>query len=172
MSNSNRRFWSSIPGLVTGLAGVVTAIVGLVTVLINLDVIGGDSGNGTDDPTVSTSTAPPSGATTVPRAGTAGAAPTFEVTPTAVNLTLLNTDDDVTVRNRGSAPLRVTTELTGGAPQQFEVDDQDCTSATVASQCVIKVTYRATAAGDHVARLQVEVEGAPTREVQLTGKAL
>ena len=43
-SENKKSFWSSIPGLVTGLAGLLTGVVGLVTVLIQLDVIGGDDG--------------------------------------------------------------------------------------------------------------------------------
>ncbi len=46
MSENKRSFFSTIPGLVTGLAGLLTGIVGLVTVLIQLNIIGGDDANG------------------------------------------------------------------------------------------------------------------------------
>ena len=40
MSENKKSFWSSIPGLVTGLAGLLTGVVGLVTVLIQLEDLG------------------------------------------------------------------------------------------------------------------------------------
>ena len=46
MSENSRSFFSTVPGLVTGLAGVLTAVVGLITVLIQLGVIGGDDSDG------------------------------------------------------------------------------------------------------------------------------
>ena len=46
MSTTTRSFWSTIPGLVTGLAGILTALVGLGALLVSLGVIGDkDSGS-------------------------------------------------------------------------------------------------------------------------------
>lgn len=179
MSDPNRRaFWSSIPGLLTGTAGVVTAIVGLTTVLIQLDVLG-DKGSdkATTTTTVASSTVSTQpGATTVPGPGTAGTAPRFSVAPTSATFDmLLKREADVTLRNDGSVPFTVATKLVGRDPGQFGVDARDCTSAAVSGggECRMKVTYAPSAAGDHVARLQVTaVGGAAPAEVALTGKRL
>lgn len=173
----SKSFWSSIPGLVTGLAGVLTGIVGLVTVLIQLDVIGGDDSS---NETTTTSTRP--GASATPSGGGSGGAsgqggrstPKFAVTPTSVKLdTLLAKEATVTVRNTGSTALSVEApELDGSDAAEFTVNAQDCTTATVAvgSSCPIKVTYAPSARGEHSATLQVSVDGASDpEEVQLSG---
>ncbi len=173
MSDSKRAFWSSIPGLLTGTAGVVTAIVGLTTVLIQLDVIGDKGSDDSPSTTVAGETVPEPGATTVPRTGTGATAPTFTVTPESVEFALLTREADVTVRNTGSTPLRVTTQVVGADPGQFSADARDCTSAAVATSCVVKLRYAPSGAGEHVARLQVSAQGAAApKEVRLTGGGL
>ena len=61
MSENKKSFFSSIPGLITGLAGLVTGIVGLFTVLIQLDVIGGDDDSGPTGAGGTTTVAPATG---------------------------------------------------------------------------------------------------------------
>ena len=173
----SRSFWSSIPGLVTGLAGVLTAVVGLVTVLIQLDVIGGDDSS---NDTTTSSTRP--GASATPSGGGSGgtsgqggrSTPKFAVSPTSVKLdTLLAKEATVTVSNTGSTALSVEApELDGPGAAEFSVDAQACTTATVAvgRKCAIKVTYAPSARGEHSATLQVNVAGASDpEEVQLSG---
>ena len=174
MSESKRRFWSSIPGLVTGAAGVLTAVVGLITVLIQLDVIGKDSDNGTDT-TVPGSADTRPGATTGPRTGAGGTAPRFSVTPTSLALTAIKKSADVTVTNSGSVPLTLTTKLVGAHPGEFDADDENCSNGDVSpgARCTITVTYDAPVGGNHQARLQVNAEGAAgPSEVALTGRVV
>ena len=162
MSESKRRFWSSIPGLVTGAAGVLTAVVGLITVLMQLDVIGKDSDNGAD--------------TTVPgSADTRPGATRFSVTPTSLALTAIKPSADVTVTNSGSVPLTLTTKLVGAHPGEFDAKDENCSNGDVSprSRCTIMVTYDAPVGGNHQARLQVIAEGAAApSEVALTGRVV
>jgi HYDIN/CFA65/VesB family protein len=171
----SKSFWSSIPGFVTGLAGLLTGVVGLVTVLIQLDVIGGDSDNSpdtTEQPGVTTSSTRRS-AGSGGGGGQSGQAPQFTVTPTAVRLdTLLSKEADVVVTNTGSTALSVDdVSVSGPAAGEFTVDEQDCTAEELApnNSCSMKVTYRASARGEHSATLSIEVTGASPKQVSLTG---
>jgi len=92
MSENKRSYFSTIPGLATGLAGVLTAIVGLITVLIQLDVIGGDDTNG--------STAGNAGATTTTTTAESG---TFTVSPTALEFGPTDLKEKIlTIKNTSS----------------------------------------------------------------------
>jgi hypothetical protein len=150
MSEDKKSFWSSIPGLVTGLAGLLTGVVGLVTVLIQLDVIGG-KGDSTPNAVVTTTVAP--GGTAGTTGGTAGAAGAgaggttttisgrLAAEPTPVKLATGARETTVTVRNSATATVTVLKpEYKGRDSAAFSVDS-GCTNVAlrVGASCTVKV---------------------------------
>ena len=144
MTENKKSFWSSIPGLVTGLAGLLTGIVGLVTVLIQLDVIGGG-----DD------AATPAGVTTTVAAGTGGTTGTSGATgatttvsarlttdPTSLKLATGEREKTLTVRNLSSTPLTVLKPEYSGADRAAFSTDSGCTNVVLPAgrSCTLKVT--------------------------------
>lgn len=181
MSENKRSFFSTIPGLVTGLAGLVTGIVGLVTVLIQLGVLGGDDSNGSAVATNgSTTTAPVgAGASVTVAGGTATTeAGTFTVSPTTLNFGPADLKEKpLTVRNTSStARLSVQTpRVTGKDAARFTATVGDCTSALAPNlTCNIRVTFTpAGPLGNYEANLQIQAAGAPAgAEVKLTASTL
>lgn len=182
MSDNQRSFWSTIPGLVTGLAGLLTGIVGLVTVLIQLNVIGGGSSN----KTAATEPAPAAGGitTTAPVAGgNASTATTglgsFSLSPKP--LTFGPTDPTVktiTVTNMGTAPITLKPPtVTGDNADQFSAAFDSCTSAPIIPglSCTLKVTFKPGGPlGSYKATLQVAPATGAVRgdEVPLTASTL
>ena len=145
MSESKKSFWSSIPGLVTGLAGLVTGIVGLVTVLIQLDVIGGDDSD-TPNAAVTTTVAGGGTAGTTGGAGGGGSATTISgrlaAEPTSLKFQPTERDKTVTVRNLTNASLTVLKpEYTGTDRAAFSTD-AGCTNVVLPAgrSCTVKVT--------------------------------
>jgi len=145
LSENKKSFWSSIPGLVTGLAGLLTGIVGLVTVLIQLDVIGGKDGS-TPSAAVTTTVAPGGTAgTTGGTAGAGGSATTISgrltVEPASVKLATGVRETNVTVRNNATATVTVLKpEYKGRDSSAFTVDS-GCTNVAlrVGASCTVKV---------------------------------
>ena len=135
--SEKKSFWSSVPGLVTGMAGLLTAVVGLVTVLIQLDVIGGDN----DSPT------PAAGVTTT----VAGAAPAAGVTttigrkltpdPAALKLATTEREKSLTVRNDATGPLTILKPEYTGADRTAFSTDSGCTNVALqpGRSCTVKV---------------------------------
>ena len=143
MSENKQSFWSTIPGLVTGLAGLLTGIVGLVTVLMQLDVIGGDDG-GTPNAAVTTTVVPGGTAGTTGGAG-GGSGTTISgrltVEPTTLKLATGEREKTLTVRNASSAPVTVLKpEYKGRDSTAFTVDS-GCTNVNlrVGASCTVKV---------------------------------
>ena len=146
MSENKKSFWSSIPGLVTGLAGLLTGIVGLVTVLIQLDVIGGD-GNGTPNAAVTTTIAP--GGTVGTTGGTTGGAGgnttisgRLTADPTTLKLATGEREKTLTVRNATNVSVTVLKpEYTGTDRSAFSTDS-GCTNVVLPAgrSCTLKVT--------------------------------
>ena len=142
MSENKKSFWSSIPGLVTGLAGLLTGIVGLVTVLIQLDVIGGDDAD-TPNAAVTTTVAPGGTAGTT---GGAGSATTISgrlaAEPTSLKFQPTERDKTVTVRNLTNASLTVLKPEYTGADRSAFSTDAGCTNVVLPAgrSCTVKVT--------------------------------
>ena len=143
MSESKRSFFSTIPGLVTGLAGLLTGIVGLVTVLIQLGVVGDDSDG---SPATGTGT----GTTVAPGApaGGAGGAATevgrLTVSPTLVKLQGTQREAEVKVTNQAStAKVTVLTPEFDGADQSVFRADAGCTNVPLepGRSCTLKVLF-------------------------------
>jgi hypothetical protein len=183
VSMSKKSFWSSIPGLVTGIAGILTAGVGLVSVLIALGVIGGSDSNNTTASTGATDTtvSSPSGSsgaiggTTRPgAAASSGGTVSFTVDKATLTLKPLTPKDVVKVTNQGSTPLAVKKpELFGTNKDKFDVDASECTTAKVpvGQSCDIVVTF--TPGAEATATLQVTADGATSPEkVALKGALL
>jgi len=169
--SEKKSFWSSVPGLVTGLAGLLTGIVGLVTVLIQLHVIGGDSSK-------SKSTSTDAGVTTTVVVPTTTEMGSIAATPRA--LTFGPTDPKVktvTVRNTGrSAPITVTQPtITGTDRSQFSVRLDDCSTPVQPNlSCTMEVTFvPAGALRSYNATLQIQPAGGVRgEEVSLSGSTL
>ena len=172
MSENKRSFFSTIPGLVTGLAGLLTGIVGLVTVLIQLGVLGGDGdGNGT-----SATATTVAGGTTVAGAGATPTAepPRFSVSPSSLDFKLTDPrDKKVTVRNESSATtLTVSPQVAGTDRAQFSASG--C-SAPVRPGLSCEVTVTFAPGGPlrtYQASLQISAPGARAEEVRLTASTL
>lgn len=184
MAVKERSFWSTIPGLVTGLAGLLTGIVGLLTVSVQLGWLGSDDDGGGDPESNRTeTTAANSPSTTVnPLLGggargttTAPAAGTLTVDPPRVSFTQLGSREAVvTVRNETTAaiPLRPPT-ITGLHANQFTATNVDCgTSLGAGRSCSMKVTYLATRSGESTATLVIEPTSGVAKEVPLSGSTL
>ena len=172
MSEQKRSFFSTIPGLVTGLAGLLTAIVGLATVLIQLGVIGGDDSSGTStDPT--TTLAPGAAYAVTPTTEM----PRFTVNPATLDFKPADPPEKkVTVRNTSSAAT-----LTVDAPRVVGTDRDRFTARTgtctgpvrPGTSCELSVTF--TASGplrSYSASLEVTATGARGEEVRLTASTL
>jgi len=151
VNTAKKSFWSSVPGVVTGVAGVVGAVVGLITVLITLGVIG----NSNSSPTLTT--LPPSetsGATSGSGAVTGGSPTTvakgsFTVDTDSLTLSLLKPEDSVTVSNNGKVPLSLGLPQVSGDKDRFKIMATECTSSAVGpgKSCSIKVTLNGPGAG-------------------------
>jgi hypothetical protein len=145
MSENKKSFWSSIPGLVTGLAGLLTGIVGLVTVLIQLDVIGGSDDAATPAGVTTTVVA---GGTAGPTGTSGGTGATTTVSarlttdPTSLKLATGEREKTLTVRNLSSTPLTVLKPEYSGADRAAFSTDSGCTNVVLPAgrSCTLKVT--------------------------------
>ncbi len=186
--SDKKPFWSSVPGVVTGVAGVVSAIVGLLGVSLQLGWIGGDDGSPSAATSTSvagaagaaggsTSTPPPTlrGATTVP--SSTAASGKFEVNPASISFEPLQPSREsiVTVVNTGDVSLTVRApRLSGSGADHFRATDVDCTKSPLVAglSCQVKVTFAPQRPGQYEARLVVETSNAlRATEVALKGNA-
>ena len=173
MSTRSKSFWSTIPGLITGLAGILTAVVGLGTLLIQIGVIGGD-----DDDATTTNTKPGAPAPTRPGSSqaddgsdTATGPPKFTVAPDELKLTAGEKTENVTVSNTGTTAFTLSTELTGTGEDQFTVSKGTCGSQVPkGGSCVLTVSFKGALAAK--ADLVVTAPGASSQEVKLEGSLL
>lgn len=180
MSENKKPFWSGIPGLVTGLAGLLTGVVGLITLLVQLDVIGGDktSDRPKENTAVGSATTAVGAPTTV--GGSSGTVPTTQATSFTVTPKLAFGPTDpkeqmVMVRNTSASDLKVTgLPLTGADKDRFVPTYGDCaTPLKPNAVCNLKVTF--TPSGplkNYSATLQVNAQGAPTQQVELTASTI
>ncbi len=148
-----RSFWSSLPGLLTGLAGVLTGVVALLGLALNQGWIG--DGPAQDD-------APPGGEEVV----------RISVEPESLKLSEVPTQSakSVTVTNDGTGPVSLSTEIDGRDPEEFSADD-DCGGELPPRQSC-KVTVRLSAGpGLHSATLVVSADGEQSGRVSLEGTA-
>ncbi|MDQ6910680.1 MAG: hypothetical protein M3Z84_07870 [Actinomycetota bacterium] len=167
-----RSFWSSAPGIITGVAGLLSAMAALVGLLVTFGVIGGKDSNtkATSGGTAAQAPNQPNGSTGTTTAVT----PTFSVSPKDVKLNLVAREGKVTVSNTGESPLSVRSPVVSGSgAAQFAVKDLSCTGTEIGlgDTCQMAVTFTpGTTESD--AKLTITVKGAPPQTVSLRGAAL
>lgn len=149
MSENKKSFFSSIPGLITGLAGLLTGIVGLVTVLIQLDVIGGSDDDAGPVAAGGTTTVAPAAGGSAPAGGATTSttiAGRLVVEPVPIKLQATERAKTVTVRNATTATVTVQKpEYTGPDRTAFSTDT-GCTNValTPGRSCTMQVTLTPT----------------------------
>ncbi len=154
-----RSFWSSIPGVLTGLAGILTAVVGLLGLALSQGWIGdgtaeeeGDGGGG-DTEVVRISADPERIDFRNPVGG--------ETTSVAVT-------------NQGTQPVTVSTGREGDGAEAFTIDDGDCTRSQIPSggECKVEVMFDA-GPGQHEATLVISAnDDEQVQEVPLSGTSV
>lgn len=154
MTDGHRSFWSSIPGLITGLAGLLTAIVGLGTLAAQQGVFG-------------------KGSSSTP---TTTEAPAFTVTPTLLKLQATQRDTSVTVRNSTTtATVRVLTPQFDGSDGASFKADAGCTNVSLdpGRSCTLKVLFSPSGLlKTYNATLVLKAEGTPATEVPIQATTL
>ena len=179
-----KSFWSSVPGVITGVASVVTAAVGLIGAGVTLGWFSSkDSHTDTSvsaaattststlDTTTTTLFGRTSGGTT---ATTASLSP-LQATPTTLTFDALGArDQTVTVRNTTAASVSLRSPAIAGVDtSEFVAKDLTCGTHLDANRsCEVQVTYRATRAGNVTAKLVIEPTNAPAVEVPIKGSRL
>ena len=176
MSTKSKSFWSTIPGLITGLAGILTALVGLGTLLIQIGVIGGDDGDsGARSGVSSTDRGAATGNTPSEDSdspATEAARPSFTVAPDKLELTANRKSATVTVSNTGTTALTLATDVTGDGADQFTVTTGACgTQVPKGGSCSINVSFKGGLTAQ--AELVVKASGAASsQKVELEGALL
>lgn len=153
-----RSFWSSIPGVLTGLAGVLTGVVGLLGLALSqgwlgdgrTEAQGGGSADETNEVVV---------ISVEPERLELTKAPVGEATETVV------------VTNEGNESITVSTEVTGADASAFNADA--CNNGEIAPgrTCEVEVTFDA-GVGSYGAVLVVSAnDGEDAQEVRLEGRS-
>lgn len=162
MSTRAKSFWSTMPGLITGLAGILTAVVGLGTLLIQVGVIGGGDDDSTPkSETGATATTPAGGGRSdgSDDSGTATTPPKFTVAPQELRLTAGDKTGNVTVSNTGGAAFTLASEITGTGKDEFTLKKGTCGAEVPKSgSCTMTVEFKGGLAA--TAKLVVTVRGA------------
>jgi hypothetical protein len=182
MSESKRSFFSTIPGLITGLAGLLTGIVGLVTVLIQLGVLGDDNGTSSTSATSTTVAGGTSGGGAGGGGAGGGGAPTTEVPRFTVSPATLDfpaggaREKTVKVTNESdSATLTVQAPQVAGTDRaQFSASSGDCNRPVRAGEsCELRVTFSPSGAlRQYEAVLRVAAQGARSEEIPIKGTTI
>ncbi len=142
MSENKRSYFSTIPGLVTGLAGLLTAIVGLVTVLIQLDVIGGKDSGGSAAGNAGPSTSVPAAAAGATTAVTETGRITVE--PKNLKFAPSETEKSLKVTNEAkSATVTMFAPQFDGTDKALFRTDAGCTNVRLepGRSCTVKVLF-------------------------------
>ncbi len=148
-----RSFWSSLPGLLTGLAGVLTGVVALLGLALNQGWIGDGPEEDSDG-------------------GGQAEVVNISVEPESLELSEVPTQSakSVTVTNEGTGPVTLSTEIDGRDRGAFS-DDDDCGGELPPEQSC-KVTVRLSAGtGRYSATLVVSADGEQSGRVSLEGTA-
>jgi hypothetical protein len=160
MAKGERAFWSSLPGILTGLAGILTAAVALLGLALSQGWIGDGGGEAAND------------------SANGGEVVRISVEPEPLEFTKVPGQEavkTVTVTNEGTGPIMVTTEITGENEGSFSSDDKDCTRSEIAPEgtCTVAVTFDASASvRSYQASLVVSAEGDDdVQEVELSGRS-
>ena len=179
MSGSRKSFFSSMPGVITGVAGLLSAVAAVGGLAVQQGWIG-DSGS-SDSGTVQTGrTNSGAGGGSTGGGGTGDEATSekagsFEVDPSSVVFQPVGSRDaKVKVSNTGDVPIEVESPtLTGADADRFDADDGSCSGALDPGRsCQLEVTFKP-ATGRFEAVLVVSADGAPkSAEVPIRGSAV
>lgn len=156
MAKDERAFWSSLPGILTGLAGILTATVALLGLALSQGWIGDGGG---EDSSVD--------------AG--GEVVRISVEPEKLEfggIPLTGAGEKaVEVVNDGTAPVTLEIEITGDVAGQFTTDGTDCTTSPLPPGRTCEVTVSRDESGAASATLVISANGGElAREVELEGK--
>jgi len=179
MSEQKRSFWSTLPGIITGLASILTATVALVGIFMNFGPGSNDNGAepGESPSPTATGTAFPRG-TGPGGTGTAGGAPQAVIAPRNIDFGRLGSGrtatDTVTVANSGSEFLVIERAAITGRDDLFSVDAAEClvpTGIEPGSNCEIRVTFTPRSPGNYAGVLEITHSGPGSpNQVALTGE--
>lgn len=158
MAKGERAFWSSLPGILTGLAGILTATVALVGLALSQGWIGDGGGENSSvdagGDVVSISVEPDKlefGTISLPGSG----------------------EKAVEVLNDGTAPVTLATEITGDDAEKFSSDGSDCTTSPLPPGRTCEVTVSLDESGGASATLVVSAnDGELAQEVELEGSVI
>jgi hypothetical protein len=181
VTDGNRSFWSSVPGLITGLAGLLTGIVGLVTVLIQLGVIGGGKDKASPPAgSVTTVTVAQGGSTTTGPVGGGAITPTtergrFTVSPTLLSLQSSDRQKPLVVTNVSStATITMLAPDFDGPDKAVFRADAGCTNVLLppGASCTLNVLFSPTGIlRTYSANVVVKASGADSTSVPIEVKA-
>lgn len=154
MSGSRKSFFSSVPGVITGLAGLLSAVAAVGGLAVQQGWIGGSGSSDT---------------------GTSEEEGTFDVDPGSVVFQPVGSREaEVKVSNTGDVPIDVKSPtITGDDADRFDADDGSCSgSLDPGRSCQLEVTFKP-ATGRFEAVLVVSADGAPkSAEVPIRGSAV
>lgn len=163
MGDSQRSFWTTTAGVVTGAAGVLTAVVGLLTVSVQAGWLGSKDNN--ERPAASSATTTTSANDSSASSGLGSSSPTttpagkLSVAPEKLTFQALGPHDQaVKVSNTGSAPLPLRAPFVDGTDKsQFTATGCDTVTRLDAGRsCDVTVTFLATKSGKVSAKLVIQ----------------
>lgn len=178
MAENKKPFWTSVPGIISGIAATITGLAVLIPLLLGM---GGKHTNknaasqNSSPGVTSTSTAgaspsdsgsplPTNGAIPTDSASGSNSSPALGVTadPSSVNVTGKAADATVTISNPGSTDVTIDkVEITGANASAFSISSTTCgNGATVypKQSCQVVVHYTPPALGSASASLVVHYE--------------
>jgi len=179
MADNKKPFWTTLPGIISGIAATITGLAVLIPLLL------GVGGKHTNKNTASQNSSPGvtstvgTGATTTPSAGggtgdTGSPSPTdsssgssasplgITADPSSVNLAGKATDATVTISNPGSTDVTIDqVEITGANASAFSITSTTCGNGSMVSpnkSCQVVVHSTPPALGSAPASLLVHYE--------------
>ena len=145
-------FWSSLPGVLTGISGLATAVVALLSLAASQGWIGGGGGDGGS-------------------AGGGAATARLEVEPASLQFRAVpgaSREQTVKVTNDGDAPAQLEPKISGADAGQFEAEAGDCSDPLPAGlSCTVTVTFVGGLGDEATATLVVTPENGRPAEVSL-----
>lgn len=168
--SKGRAFFSTLPGVVSGVAGALTAIVGLLTVSVQLGWIGGDDGDNGGSPSATTTTVT-GGGSAGGSATTSGGTGLLAVSPPRLTFAALGSKEaTVTVRNDGNGPVTLRPPTLDGPDRaQFSAAYSGCPATPLepGRSCPLRVTFSPTRGGRYQATLVVAPASGATKAVEV-----
>lgn len=173
-----KNFWSTVPGIIAGVATILTATVALIPLFMGNDDQAEPEPTESATPTQSSSS---TGGSSSGRGGSSGGAePRAVVAPKSLDFGDLGSgrsrDLTVTVANSGDGYLMVDDISVTGRSDVFSAEGQECLEETGIApddECEIKVTFKPSSPGEFAGVLEIEhsANGSPA-DVALNGEGL